>query len=346
MKNKINKILIITLTMGAIVFGQGSRMGTASSSQLHIPQGAQFLSGGGAASNAAGIDAVYWNPAGLSRSENNVDAIFSYRTYIADITNSYFGLAGNLGSFGKAAISFRSFNIGEIKETTIFQQDGTGNVFTPQFMVVGGTISKAITDRTSIGASANWISEGFGRVSASGISFDIGVQYNTLLDIDNLDVGFVIRNFGQPVTYSGEGLGVWAEGSDTDRPEEYYKVDAASFDLPYVMDMSASYNLAGINIGGTYTSNYYATDEIRLLASYDLAGIGSVRGGYQMSTKAQEITDEVSKWDYKSPFDGVSFGGTLNIGELMGGGNFSLDYAYMPTEVFNDNQVFTLRVGF
>ena len=103
------------------------------------------------------------------------------------------------------------------------------------------------------------------------------------MDIDNLNVGFVLRNFGKPMTYGGEGLGIWAEGSDTDRPEEYYKVDAASFDLPYMMDMSASYVVAGVNIGCTFTSNYYATDEIRLLASYDVLGLGTVRAGYQQS---------------------------------------------------------------
>ena len=56
---------------------QGSRMGTASSTQLQVVQGARYLSGGGAAAHAVGMDAAYWNPAGLSRSENCVDAIFS-----------------------------------------------------------------------------------------------------------------------------------------------------------------------------------------------------------------------------------------------------------------------------
>ena len=94
------------------------------------------------------------------------------------------------------------------------------------------TISKRLTDRTSVGASLHMLSESFGRVRATGMSVDIGVQYKSFMDCENLDVGFAIRNFGQPVTYGGEGLGVQAEASDSDRPVEYYKVDAASFDLP------------------------------------------------------------------------------------------------------------------
>ena len=44
-------------------------MGTASSTQLQVVQGARYLSGGGAAAHAVGMDAAYWNPAGLSRSK-------------------------------------------------------------------------------------------------------------------------------------------------------------------------------------------------------------------------------------------------------------------------------------
>jgi len=92
MKFNITKNIIALVLCSSFILAQGSRMGTASSTQLQIAQGAQHLSGGGAASNAVGMDAVYWNPAGLSKSDNNVDAIFSYRTYIADITNNYFGI--------------------------------------------------------------------------------------------------------------------------------------------------------------------------------------------------------------------------------------------------------------
>ena len=64
MKNFLSKG-IVTFVICSLVLGQGSRMGTASSTQLQISQGAQYLSGGGAASNATGMEAAYWNPAGF-----------------------------------------------------------------------------------------------------------------------------------------------------------------------------------------------------------------------------------------------------------------------------------------
>ena len=334
---------VITLTFSSFVFGQGSRMGTSSSSQLQIVQGARHLSGGGAAASAVGLEAVYWNPAGLSMSENKVDAMFSNRSYIADIAINYFGVGSNFGSIGNLALSVRTFNIGDINETTVYQPDGTGRVFTPCLFIVGGTISKRLTDRTSVGASLHMLSESFGRVRATGISADFGVQYKSFMDWENLDVGFAIRNFGQPVTYGGEGLGVQAEASDSDRPVEYYKVDAASFDLPFTMDMSANYNLSGLNLGLTYTSNYYATDEVKLLGSYDVGNLASIRAGYQTSMAAKD--DDSIDWDYKNPFDGLSFGGSLNLKTFIGMG-VTVDYAFMPAEYFDTNQVISVRVAF
>jgi len=203
---------------------------------------------------------------------------------------------------------------------------------------------KKLSNRTSVGVNANWVSESFGRVSTNALAFDVGVQYRSLMDIENLNVGFVLKNFGGPVTYDGEGLGVVAQAGDANRPDEYYKVDAASFDLPFTMEMSASYNLAGLDFGGTYSSNYYATDKMTFLAAYSLMDMATLRVGYQTSGVAQSIEDEDTSW-YTDPFDGLSFGASLNLESLIGM-NLSVDYAFMQTKYFSDNQVIALRVGF
>ena len=155
-------------------------MGSASSTQLLVVPSAKHLSGGGAAAAATGMDATFWNPAEIAMSENSVDAIFSNRGYIADISNN-FGIATTLGDY-KMAVNVRTFNIGDIDETTVFYPDGTGQVFTPNFSIVGGTLARKLSDNTSVGLSANLVGEGFGRVAATGVAFDFGVQYKGLLE--------------------------------------------------------------------------------------------------------------------------------------------------------------------
>ena len=350
---KIILMATAVLMLSSMALGQGSRMGTASSTQIQVVQGARYLSGGGAAANAVGMDAVYWNPAGLALSENGVDAIFSNRQYIADIDNNYFGISVDFLGM-KMGTSVRTFNIGDIDETTVFQPDGTGQVFTPNFSILGATASKRLSDNTSVGINANYIRESFGRVAASGMAFDLGVQYKSLAGMEGLDAGFVLKNFGQPVKYGGEGLGVAATAVDGDRPVEYYKVDAAAYDLPFAFDMGLSYNIAGANLGLTYTSNYYTTDETKFKASYDVGSLASVAVGFQQSSDAktqpltgqdsQEIAAVESSW-YENPSDGVSFGASLNLSQFTGM-NLVLDYAMLPAGDFGTNQVIALRVGF
>ena len=90
---KIITTTLAVIVLSSIVLGQGSRMGSASSTQLQVVPGARYLAGGGAAATAVGLDATFWNPAGLARSENSIDAIFSNREYIAGITNNFFGVS-------------------------------------------------------------------------------------------------------------------------------------------------------------------------------------------------------------------------------------------------------------
>ena len=133
------------------------------------------------------------------------------------------------------------------------------------------------------------IREGFGRVSATGVAYDFGVQHRGIAGLENLEVGFALKNFGQPMKYDGEGLGVFATASGSDRPEDYYKIDAASIDLPFIFDMGLKYNIAGADLGATYTSNYYSTDELKFYVGYGVEGLGSVGIGFQTSGVAQEL---------------------------------------------------------
>jgi hypothetical protein len=334
---------VIIIAISSLGLGQSSRMGSASSTQLLVVPSAKHLSGGGAAATATGMDATFWNPAGLAMSENSIDAIFSNRQYFADIDNSFFGVATDIGSY-KMGVTVRSFNMGDINETTVFFPDGTGQVFTPNFSILGGTIAKKLSDNTSVGMNVNYIREGFGRVTASGMAFDLGVQYKGLLGRENLDVGFTLKNFGSPVKYDGPGLGVFAEPSDADRPTEYYKLDAAAFDLPFTFDMAISYKVAGADVGATYTSNYYSTDELKLTVGYQMLGIGSIGVGLQTSGAAQEIDAADSDW-YTNPSDGVSFGASVDMSRFVGM-NMSVDYSMLPMGDFGTNSVLALRVAF
>lgn len=353
-KSRIFRTVLLAIVMTSFAWGQGARNGTAGASQLLIPQGARYLSGGGATAAAVGIDAIYWNPAGLARAETNVSAIFSRRSYIADIGINFMGVGLKMGGLGSLAISARTFDVGEIEVTDVFNPDGTGQIFEPAIFVIGATYSRLLTDRTSVGLNVSYINEEFLNVGATGLAFDAGIQYHSFLNIPNLSIGVVLKNFGAAMTYTGPGLWVEAEAAESDRAVEWYKVEAAAFDMPFVMDIGANYRLdlgvGSLDLGLTFENSGSAQDEYRLFAQFNLGNLASVRfanmTAAEASTEIQTDIGEIAPEDYpglESIFASYSFGATLNLKPLTGVG-LSIDYAFIATELFNDNQVFALRL--
>ena len=342
---------LVTVVLASFATAQGPQNGTTGASHLLISQSARYLSGGGAAANAVGIDAIYWNPAGLARSETNVNAIFARRSYIADIGINYFGAAMKLGRIGSIGLTARSFDIGEIDVTDVFHPDGTGEKYIPTVLVVGLTYSKLISDRTSLGLNINLLNESFSGVSGSGFTLDAGVQYSSFLNIPGLSIGVALKNFGTAMRYDGSRLWVDANVLGSDRQSEWYKVTAGAADMPFVMDMGASYrvNLGGVgslDVGATFENNHSAQDEYRLFGEFNFGNLASVRFANITSTEVldDDKTVDIDESDIENIFADYSFGASLNLKQFTGI-DLSIDYAFIATKFFNDNQILSLRFG-
>lgn len=346
-KNNIFKFGTALLVLVSLALSQGARNGTEAASQLLIHQGARYLSGGGSAAIVDGVESAYWNPAGLSKGQG-VNAIFSNRSYIAGMTVNYFGVSLGMGKIGTFGLTGRMLDIGDIDVTDVYNPDGTGEIITPSYFVVGLTYSKRLSDRSGFGATVNYINEGFGRVSASGITVDVGVQYENFLEVEELDIGVALRNFGNPMRYDGSGLWVNAEASGSSRQTDWYKVVAGKFDMPFLMDISASYNIFGLQLGATYEVNHFSQDKVKLMAEYGIEDIAAVRVGYIMDTEEAKDDGDTPDVDESEMLDnlytGPSFGATLNLSKLIGL-DVSIDYAMFMTEYFDDNHVIALRFG-
>ena len=60
---------------------------------------------------------------------------------------------------GTIGVAFRDLSIGDINVTTLDQPDGTGEIISPTFFILGLTYSKQLSDRISIGANFNILNE-------------------------------------------------------------------------------------------------------------------------------------------------------------------------------------------
>ena len=119
-KNKLFLSLFILLGISVVTFGSGgNRTGTGGASQLSIPVGARSIAMGGAnIASAFGIEALYWNPAGVAKLDKSVSVTFSHMSYIADIGVEYGAVAANIEGFGVVSFSVKSLAIDDILVTT------------------------------------------------------------------------------------------------------------------------------------------------------------------------------------------------------------------------------------
>jgi len=339
-KSFIYLLLIGLLTTGTMFASGGNRNGTAGATQLLIPVGARGIAlGGSAIVNSSGLEALYYNPANLSRATNATNAMFSHMNYIADIGVEYGAISTSIEGLGTIALSLKSLSIDDIPVTTEANPDGTGATFKPGFTTIGLTYSRMLSDRIAVGLTANLIQEELDLVSASGISFDIGVSYSNLANIQGLSMAIVMKNLGPQMRYDGSGLFIAAEANSLNRPEQFYKIDAATFELPSTLELGLGYQYNineqnALSINGLFQNANFYGDEYRIGAEYGYDNLLFLRAGY---IESPELDSDEKTF-------GFSAGVGLNY--ALGDAALQINYAYRQVEFFEDNHVFSVGIGF
>lgn len=338
----VGYLLVVALFASSSIFaGGGSRNGTAGAAQLLIPVGARGLAMGGASLvGSTGVEALYWNPANLIRGDENTNVLFSYMNYIADINVNYGAVSTNVEGFGAIALTIKSLSIGQIPVTTVQSPDGTGQMFTPQFMTLGFTYSRLLSDRIAVGVTANLISEKIELVSATGFAFNVGISYKNLGNVDGLNFAVVLKNLGPQMKYGGSGLLIRATATGLDRPTQLYGVEAAGFELPSTLELGLgyTYNFNATNtlqFNGVFQNTNFYGDEYKFGAEYAFNSTLFVRGGYSY---VSEMNDSYAN------IYGLTAG--LGVQQNLGGINLKFDYGYRATKLFDANHIFAVQLGF
>jgi hypothetical protein len=332
--------LVLLLGLDNLYAGAGNRIGTGGASQLLIPVGVRGISmGEQGVATSKGIEALFWNPAGISKTQNSSEVIFSHMNYIADIGVEYGAVTGNFTGFGTLALSIKTLSVGDIPVTTTNQPDGTGTMFAPQYLIAGLSFSRELTDKISVGLTAKYLTESLGDASASGVALDIGVMYERLADISGLSFGIVIKNLGPQMKYDGSALLIQAGASTLNRPPQYYKIEAAGFELPTAFQLGFGYRpqideVNSLLATASFQNNNFSDDEYRLGLEYGYNNMFFVRGGYSLSPQA--------------PTDYYIYGLTAGVGfnYQFEGIDLKVDYAFRDVKYFDGNHIFSLTLGF
>jgi opacity protein-like surface antigen len=341
LENKMKQILILLYILGFSFMsfaGDATRKGTSGAEQLLIPVGARSIATGGAFMPIVdGVESIYYNPAGLDRM-NGSEAMFSYMNYVADINLAYVAIGAQLGDLGSLAISYKTLDFGDIPVTTFELPDGTGETYSPSFIVAGLTYSKVLTDRVSAGFTFKIIHEGIMNTSADGVALDFGVQYKFK---SNFGIGATVKNIGSNMAYSGEDLKVKTEIPNTaySSGTGVYEVDTEEFQIPSYFELSVSYkydideqnNLA---MASFFRNNNNLEDLMGLGLEYAFINTFYLRGGYNFLLENNS----------ESVFD-FTVGAGVDY-EMASGINLTFDYAYRNVKEFpTANHIMTFKIG-
>jgi hypothetical protein len=347
MKNTlVRSVLCLLLVVSLVTLADAanpSRVGTAGAQELLIPVGARGIAIGG--SNmvfATGVDAIYWNPAGLGRQATSVEGIVSSMTYIADINVVYAGLGVQAAEFGTLGFTVKSVGFGNIPVTTTEYPDGTGENYSPTFITLGATYAKSLTDRIAVGITANLVSERIMSVSATGMAVNVGIQYQNL-GVQGLDLGITVKNLGTDLKFAGADL--LHKGTSTTglRGSQFYSVEAAANEMPSSLEIGLGYthkfderNFA--KVGGMFRNNNFQEDEYNVGAEYSFDNLFFVRGGYTLPGK--NTKDAALEREYIYDY---TLGAGLHYN--AGGVELSFDYAYRHQKYFDASNIITLKIG-
>ncbi len=335
---RIRSLLAVTglVTACTLVQAGVSNIGTAGGTDLRIPIGAMGTSLSGAlVGDVTGVDALFWNPAGVAYCGEN-EAVLGTMRYFADMQLHIIGYAHNLGRFGSFATAVRMLDIGDIIETTDSMPEGTGEIITPAFTTVSFNYARRMTDRVSIGFNLHLKQERIKDMVANGYLFDFGVRVQT--PMEGLRFGVVMKNFGPQMQYSGSG-GEFHSNLPADEPSADNRVTSleyAKMDLPSTFQFGVAYDMVRnarnrLTLMGTFQGNDFSADEYRFGTEYAFADMFFLRAGYVTADQEDYL------WGY-------SLGGGLRLN--LGANNLYVDYSYNPMEYFDASQWYTFRFTF
>ena len=298
----------------------GQRAGISTAQFLKIGVGGRATAMGDAfVAVANDVSALYWNPAGLTQfSENQI--IFSHNQWVVDINHDFIGAVYHLDETNTFGVSLTSLSMDEMKVTTEYAPDGTGEYFGFSDLGISVSYSRKMTDQFSFGGTVRYIEESLDKLKMRGIMIDLGTYYWTGLGTSRFAV--TVSNFGNDIAPDGEVVLV---GNRT-------KSDWQSFSPPTMFRIGFAiepYEDEQNKITTSIQLNHPNDNSENLSLGFEYVWnkMFYARGGYKINVDEQNY----------------SFGAGVNVPISVA--NISVDYAYANFTRLGSAHRFSIILG-
>jgi len=309
LKNKYLLKAFLGFFLASVAIGQNSFAAATSGQFLKIGVGARPEALGGAFTGLSNdVDALLWNPAGLTRVAGT-EQTFAHNSWIEDMNVEYLGFAARLGKKSVLGVGLEYVGYGDIPGANKYG-DPAGTYSAYDLM---GVVSYArqLRKNMSVGISIKSFQEKIQDERASSIAADFGVLYS----LERLNLGLAAKNFGGSLKFIDETCPV-AQNINFGTA---YKISnnllaAADVQMPSDSDVS-------IHIGGEYIYKKIRDTNIALRAGYktNTKGLDSMAGisfGFGAKYKSWAM-------DYAfAPYGDLGTSHRISIKMKFGGGVF------------------------
>ena len=346
----VHLILLFAIIINTKSFAQTPvKNGTTAASFLEIGVGSAATGMGGAYTTIADdISSIYWNPSRLATIEN-YEAMFVHQPWIAGMAFNFFGLSFPVENVGVFGLGITQLSSGDIEETTLDYQEGTGATFNAASMAVSLVYSKNITNWFSVGFSGKYITERIATMNSSALAVDMGVYVVTPFfereNVKGIQIGMVISNFGTKLRLQGDETFIAVDpdpnnGGNNDKIEAHYAMD--EYNLPTTFRVGLAYDLINTVENHRIT---IALDLYHPNNNYEYMNVGA-----QYQLPISQGSELKFRAGYETLFlpdsqKGLTFGLGVNI-DIGGVAGLRFDYAYSDIGVLGNVSSYTLSLLF
>jgi len=274
-----------------------------------------------------GVNSLFFNPAGLARTNKYIELTASQNAWIDNIKHNTYALAirpgdGRMGVFGLTA---HSIDYGEVQGTMAWQNDQgyiDTEILYPTAFALGAGYAIALSDKFSVGGSLKFSNQNLGKSIvpdadslkvkknlASATSFDFGTQFKT--GFKSLMFGMTFQNFSEEISYERENFQL---------PLTF--TIGIAMDLMDFLENKPKGQQLWCYVDATHPRSY--PEQVNMGLEYGFMNSLFLRAGYMMNSDERDL----------------NFGAGL---QLMG---FSFNYSYTPFGVFDNVQRITVGFGF
>ncbi len=179
----------------------GQRRGTTAAQFLKIGLGARAIGMGEAFTAVANdAEALYWNPAGISRFNKHA-IVFSHNQWLVDTQLEFAGAVYHLDAANSFGVAVTYLHTEDMIETTELQPFGTGRTFGFSDFLLSISYARNMTNQFSFGVSTKFMQETIAELDMRALLFDLGIRYET--GWKSVRFAAMVSNFGGDMQPTG-----------------------------------------------------------------------------------------------------------------------------------------------